>query len=571
MAFGGLHGHGQADLDGIPKARHEGVLDKYEAWLERLGGHSGVDGGIFAMHSEDDGWSPKRYAKPALQALGARNVELGLPRVRFTALPSGKGHKYEDEANWSQDIFNDMFKSIGRGSKIKLRGSIALAMKDAPGGNSAELPGTASDKPSVKGASVRWLPEEEESDIDLEQGADLGEDGSEENEELDMWEASADEDELDDGPSHDVTDELRARAAEDIGGEQEELQDANSAEFAADDSEDEFQDDWREVSRLAMEDFQVEVEDSCLDLPGELPSWAAQASEIFKQNGFVVLLGALSESKAAKVLADCRAAARRIVDLNNIVGNRHGGARYSFGKASSSGSMLHLPSYARHLLDNRAVLTFLWALSKLQSEDEDSKGRESGYKCVSAGGDFVLAGERRFQRLHSDLGWTSKAANIRLPTPLIGANFILQDISAENGPMRMVPETQLAQGNWKGNPIEPAKWRAFRLFPLPVGSVIVRDVRTLHGGSPNFSDRVRYLPSVEFASNDFLQTPRGRTYICHASMPREVFDKLRATTKRYVHPEIIADATVNIKFSAERKEKKSWRGAKEKGQQQDPS
>lgn len=565
MAFGGLHGHGQPDLDGIPKARHEGVKEKYQDWITRIRDHQGVEGGIFAMHAEDDGWSPKRYAKPAFNALGARNAELGYPRLRFTALPSGKGHKYEEEANWSQDIFNDMFKSIGRGkSNLKLRGSIALALKEAPAADTVASSAEVASTPSIKGAVVRWIPEDDESDADQEQVAEADDDEFGENGLADHWSVSepsdADENDLDDVLEAD--DEPRA-IEEGDDGENEELQDANSAEFAAEDPEAPLEVDWREESNLNMDDFQVQVEDSCFDIPGEFPSWASQAAELYKQNGFVILLGALSERKAAKVLQDCRAIARKIVQPARPVGNRHGGARYSFGKASSTGSMLHLPSFAVNLLDNRAVLTLLKAISNVHAEatadDTDSNSRASRYKCVSAGGDFVLAGERRFQRMHNDLGWTSKAQNVSLPTPLIGANFCLQDITAENGPMRMVPQTQLKQGNWDGSPKEPAAWRASRLFPLPVGSVIVRDVRTLHAGSPNFSEGTRYLPSIEFASEDFLKTQRGRSYICHNSMPRALFNKLRPATKKYVHPDLIADAAVTATFGADKK-KAEWKG-----------
>ena len=58
-ALGGLHGHGQPDMDGVPKKRQsDGITEKFGNWLERLREHSGVEGGVFAMHTEDDEWSP---------------------------------------------------------------------------------------------------------------------------------------------------------------------------------------------------------------------------------------------------------------------------------------------------------------------------------------------------------------------------------------------------------------------------------------------------------------------------------------------------------------------------------
>ena len=635
MALGGLHGHGQPDLDEIPKKRREGVIEKFEQWLARVSNHPGVAGGILAMHAEDDPWSPKRFAKLGFDAIGARNKDLGFPRVRLTVLTSGKGHKYEDEAIWSKTIFNDLFTAVGW-TKSKLRGSISLVMStDAL---ATETPGLRSGA-RIKGSTCRWLPEDA-GDTIVEQGkgerelqpcgleveldpivfvpgaigmnanwttgeiieilpdgqAELlgikkgwrlhkleGANGCEPYTEARLDELidgsetylvtfievvrpeASDSEELDkesvDSSSDVQLNDEDLMALPGVGAldsEEEILEalvDDNSATFAVDPEG--LSDDWRYTSGLCMEDIQVEVTSS--NLPGELPDWAVRASEIFKERGFVVLLGALSDKRATKVCADCLAIARSILDdVAKPQGNRHGGARYSFGKASSTGSLLHLPSFARYLLDNTAVITTLQAISALSTDEaEPSQKVANAFKCVSAGGDFVLAGERRFQRAHNDLGCVSKTSNVLLPTPLIAANFCVEHISGENGPMRMIPGTQLTQGHWDSSPEEPPEWRGFRLFPLPAGAVILRDVRTLHGGSPNFSEKVRFLPAVEFASDEFLATPRGRTYISHNSMPRALFDKLRSSAKRIVHPDVIADTIINPTFKNEVK-----RGAK---------
>jgi hypothetical protein len=34
--------------------------------------------------------------------------------------------------------------------------------------------------------------------------------------------------------------------------------------------------------------------------------------------------------------------------------------------------------------------------------------------------------------------------------------------------------------------------------PAPAGSVLIRDVRAWHGGTPNLSDEVRCIPNVEY-------------------------------------------------------------------------
>ena len=161
----------------------------------------------------------------------------------------------------------------------------------------------------------------------------------------------------------------------------------------------------------------------------------------------------------------------------------------------------------------------------------------------------MLAGERRFQAMHNDLGTLARTSNVHLPPPLVAANFCVAEITGENGPMRIVPGTQLDQGHWdQCDAGEPSVWRRYRLFPLPVGSVILRDVRTLHGGSPNLSNRARFLPAVEFASTQFLATARGRQYICQNSLPRPLSKSLRPQAQRVVHHELLADAEVNPTF-----------------------
>jgi len=159
-----------------------------------------------------------------------------------------------------------------------------------------------------------------------------------------------------------------------------------------------------------------------------------------------------------------------------------------------------------------------------------------------------LARERRFQRMHDDLACIAKKDNVRIPPPLVSVNFVVHPITGENGPMRVVPGTQLDRGYWDGEPCEPDEWRSMRLFPLPVGAAIVRDVRTLHGGSPNFSSKARYLPAVEFASARFLETPKGRYSVRSSSMPRSVFEKLRPIAKARVCRDVVAAGEVRPCF-----------------------
>jgi len=572
VAVGGLHGHGQPDLTDIPKKRQPGAIAKFKAYLKRLGGHPGVPGGTFAVHAEDDSWSPKQYARTVLEAIGTRNAERGCPRVLLTMLPAGlggkrsRGHNYESTAIWRADLFRQLLAAASSSeSRVRKRpapqprGSVMLHLPV-----SLQARECLADA-GVLGATSLWLPEKEAlGDVALAVGEEPAADGaaaevdaaeedasvemSQEDFWMELWDDSASEVESEEGGPSTGWPEPADEAADDADAAPAAVvQDCNAATF--DDGPEGDDGGWRLASALDMDEFQVQAKPQGWEF-GVVPGWAERAAEIFKEHGFVVLLGALDPKKAARVLADCQYTAKQMVCAKRPRGNRHGGLRYSFGKASSTRSMLHLSSFARHLLDNWVVLAVLEAIHALDPGASAPSSQGTRFKCVSAGGDFVLAGEGRFQRIHSDLGSVSKQDNVHLPPPLISVGFCVEPISGENGPMRMVPGTQLGDPWLKQSSFdEPALWRSTRLFPLPVGAAIVRDVRTLHGGSPNFSGRARFLPAVEFASSRFIGTSKGSSYVSHGCLPRDLFKRLRPLTRARVSKELLAAGEVKPSFA----------------------
>ena len=143
---------------------------------------------------------------------------------------------------------------------------------------------------------------------------------------------------------------------------------------------------------------------------------------------------------------------------------------------------------------------------------------DNEYCCVKSGGDFVVANTKTHQKLHADVA-VKKKFDVRLPPPFLCVNFAVQPLTAHNGPMRIAPGTQLARG--EVSETMARKYANARLCPVPAGAAIVRDVRTLHSGTPNLTEKTRYLPSVEFALAEYVgqgATPK--------SLPREFFDKL---------------------------------------------
>lgn len=185
--------------------------------------------------------------------------------------------------------------------------------------------------------------------------------------------------------------------------------------------------------------------------------------------------------------------------------------------------MLHEPAFAHHLLDTGG--------SVLQPllERIFSGGARDGYTCYSSGGDFVVGCVPTNQTLHADLV-LKKCFDTWLPAPMVSVNYVVHDINQYNGPMRIIPATQLDRGEVPEQ--LPRRWENSCLCPLYAGAAIVRDVRTLHSGTANRTLETRYLPSVEYVSADFRATNRGDCFPPWPSMTRAIYDSLRATPRK---------------------------------------
>ena len=69
--------------------------------------------------------------------------------------------------------------------------------------------------------------------------------------------------------------------------------------------------------------------------------------------------------------------------------------------------------------------------------------------------------------------------------------------------------------------------------PAPAGSVVIRDIRAWHGGTPNLSSEVRAIPNCEFHAPWYREP-------WPVSMPREVHNTLSPTAQRLTRY-IVAD------------------------------
>lgn len=159
----------------------------------------------------------------------------------------------------------------------------------------------------------------------------------------------------------------------------------------------------------------------------------AAAAAGFHRDGFCVVTNALVGDDLTRMQAASEAVVREMMALDPLhVGNR-GSHRYSFGPGGSfTGHQMHRIEWAQLLVDNEAcrkVMTKIWG-----SRD---------YICKGGGGDFVLPGCPNIQPLHEDMGNalndpSGRMTHRDLPPPACTCNFLMCDVTWENGPIRQV-------------------------------------------------------------------------------------------------------------------------------------
>jgi ectoine hydroxylase-related dioxygenase (phytanoyl-CoA dioxygenase family) len=252
------------------------------------------------------------------------------------------------------------------------------------------------------------------------------------------------------------------------------------------------------------------------------PDEIEDAVRLFYRDGFVVIENVLTPNQLDQLSDAAERVIRQILAKDkNRQGNR-GTHRYSFGSASITGQLLHEPAWAM-LIDLPTLTPLITAI--FGSPD---------YILRGAGGDFCLPGASTYQPLHSDMndrieynGETFGSfhdprgkINYRdLPCPYVCCNFLTCDFTSINGPTRQIPGSQHSQQKIPKLHEEPEWMKLSTVCPAPAGSVLIRDTRAWHGGTPNLSNQVRAIPNTEF----YAPWYRERMKI---SIPREIYNTL---------------------------------------------
>ena len=84
----------------------------------------------------------------------------------------------------------------------------------------------------------------------------------------------------------------------------------------------------------------------------------------------------------------------------------------------------------------------------------------------------------------------------------------------------------------------PGWMKLSTVCPAPAGSVLIRDVRAWHGGTPNISDEIRAMPNVEF----FAPWYREPVDVC---MSRAHYEGLSAHARRIARSSV-ADSSEQL-------------------------
>ena len=274
------------------------------------------------------------------------------------------------------------------------------------------------------------------------------------------------------------------------------------------------------------------------------PDEIERAARIFWRDGFVVVRDLLDEEHLAKFRDGSNRVLREILQPDGPEGRKYITEsnrlphRYSYGTTSASRQLLHDHAWAEmvDLPTTTPLLTRLFG--------------GPDYIVTGAGGDLCLPGAVEYQHLHMDLppNFTTPEPRVKQAEsqgieikrdedsgeieartqrlicdqtpPIITINFLMSDLTWENGPIRQIPGTHMVARPPPSPDEEPEWMRLCTLVGAKAGAGVFRDNRAWHGATPNLSREIRSMPNVEYGA-PWIATGR------HAkTMPLKVWESL---------------------------------------------
>ncbi|HAK50322.1 MAG TPA: hypothetical protein DCM54_00240 [Gammaproteobacteria bacterium] len=278
----------------------------------------------------------------------------------------------------------------------------------------------------------------------------------------------------------------------------------------------------------------LENNNSIANLEILTPDQVSDAVRLFYRDGFVMVRDVLTPEQVSFLRAGCEREATEILSIGRqqypSMMNR-----YSWGGASITNSLLHLEEWVMlaDLPTLTPIITAIW----------DS----SDYHLRRCAGEFCIPGAG-YQPLHADIndGFAQYKdprglVELRdLPCPMVVCNFLAQDFTRVNGPTRVIPGTHHSKATIPSLEDETEEMRLSTLSPAPAGTVMIRDPRTWHGGTPHLSDEMRAIPNAIFLAPWIYERQLP-------SMPREMFDLLSEHGQRLCEF-VVSDAPIRAGY-----------------------
>ena len=266
------------------------------------------------------------------------------------------------------------------------------------------------------------------------------------------------------------------------------------------------------------------------------PDEVYRIARILRRDGFVVVRDLLDPDQLARWQAGCARVLEQILEIPGrgqrayVTETGRLPHRYSYGTCSASRHLLHEPEWAEmvHLPTTAPILEAIFG--------------SGDYLLWGAGGDLCLPGAVEYQHLHSDLfddqqisaGRLAQARQLGIEVPdevqdldfatarmvlertppQVTINFLMSDLTWENGPIRQIPGTHASVQRPPSPRYEPDCMKMSTLVGAPAGAGVFRDTRAWHGATPNLSREVRAMPNIEYA-------PPWRADSVRRSMPYE--------------------------------------------------
>lgn len=237
-------------------------------------------------------------------------------------------------------------------------------------------------------------------------------------------------------------------------------------------------------------------------------------AEAALRDGFVVLKGHFPKDKIKKWSEACLPLLERQIELEGGVTSR-GPKRYyvTFPFAA--------PFADPAVYEDPDVLAIV----------EKLVGK--GFVMCQLASDTPMLGSD-FQEIHRDCPPLFPEFGIETPPYQLAFNFPLVDVTPENGPLEIIRGTHLLSREQGMKLLESNEAQIEQVY-LEMGDVMIRDVRTLHRGTPNKTNAPRPMVVIGY-SRSWMHRPEVSIQI-----PRSEHEKLSEKAKKMLRFNPVVD------------------------------